>query len=135
MIVGAGHLITGPKQDDAGLVAGDFVLGKAAVGDEDREVARIDEASGGTVHLDFTRTAVDHVGRETRAVVDVEDVNLLELLKPGDLAEFAVHRDRALVFGVGGGDGCAVQLGFEKGAIHGRKGANVTAEAAWARPG
>ena len=48
--------------------------------------------------------------------------DLFELEQAGGLAKFAVHGDRSLIIGIGGGDGGAVKLGLEKGAIHGRKG-------------
>jgi hypothetical protein len=135
VLVGAGDFVAGAEEDDAGLVGGDLVFGEAAVGDDDREIAGRDEARGGTVDLDFAGTAVDDVGREAGAVVDVEDIDLLEFAEAGGLAEFAVHRDRALVFGVGGGDGGAVKLGLEEGAVHGREGKRMRNKIASASAG
>lgn len=90
------------------------------VGANDDEVALLREAGGGTVDADDTGIlfALDNVGGETVAVVDVEDVDLLIGEDVGFVHDSAVDGDRALVMEVGLGHRGAVNLAFEHADIH-----------------
>lgn len=90
------------------------------VGADNDEVALLREAGGGTVDADDAGIlfALDGVGRETVAVVDIQDVDLLVGQNIRLIHDGAVDGYRALVMEVGLGHRGAVNFAFEHADIH-----------------
>src|SRR4051812_3654209 len=77
-VAGADDAISGVDVDLAGSDAVGGFIAHLLVGDDDDEVAGVDEMGGGTVDANLTAapSAKDCVGLEAGAVGDVEDVDL-----------------------------------------------------------
>ncbi len=97
------------------LELGALVLG---VGDDDHLVPGRHQTGGRTVETDLAALTLDGVRLEARAVVDVEDGDLLVGKDVGQRHELGVDGDRADVVEVGAGDGGAVDLGLHHAAAH-----------------
>lgn len=93
---------------------------KICVGADDDEVTFLREAGGGAVDADDAGVflAADGVGRETLAVIDVQDIDLLVGQDVGLVHDGTVDGDRALIMKVGLGHHGAVNLAFEHTDIH-----------------
>src|SRR5512145_3209823 len=90
-------------------------------GGDDEQVAHGGAARGRAVDRDDAGAAfaADGVGDETLAIVDVPDVNLFVLHQVGGGQQVFVDGAGAFVMQLAVGDGGAVDLGFEQGAVHG----------------
>src|SRR5665811_78902 len=90
------------------------------VGDDDRDLARLDQEGGRPVDTDLPASCLtfDDVGRQPVAVGDVDDGHLFTGKQPGSLEESPVDRHRADVVEICLRDRHAVELGVEHGAQH-----------------
>ena len=90
------------------------------IGADDDEVAFLREAGGGAVDANDSGAALalDGVGRETLAVVDIQDIDLFVGDDVDFIEQVAVDGDRAFVMKVGLRDHGAVDLAFEHSNIH-----------------
>jgi hypothetical protein len=84
------------------------------VGDNDNGIAYVDEAGSGAVHADHAGTAgaLDNIGLETLAVVDIEDGDFLVLDKVGCIHQVFIYSDTAYIMQVGLGDLYPMYFGF-----------------------
>src|SRR5581483_855284 len=101
-----------------GRVALQLGLLVVGVGDDDYLVARLHETGGGAVEAHLAGAALDGIGLEPVAVVDVEHGDLLVLPDVGQVHEPAVERDRSDVLQVGVGHGGPVDLRLEHATAH-----------------
>ena len=120
MGVDAGDLVRVVDVDDDRRVGLEVALVVGGERGDDHLVALVDEQRGGAVHLDLARAglALDRVGDEARAVVDVPDVYLLVDEQVGLAHQLGVDRDRADVVGVAPGHRRPVDLRFQHLSLH-----------------
>src|SRR3990170_446167 len=92
-----------------------FLLGEGSIAEDDDEVAPLHQSGRRAVddHLAGAASALDDVGLEAIAVVDVQHVHLLVFEKAGGLHEFLIEGDAALVVEVRPGDPRPVNLALE----------------------
>jgi len=96
-------------------------LGHLGEGRDDEQVAHAGAACGRAVHRDHAAAALalDGVGDEAFAVVDVPDVNLFVFADVGGVEQVFVDGAGAFVVQFALRGGHAVDLGLEQGAVHG----------------
>src|SRR5690606_27144612 len=113
------HPVALVDEDDGRGVGAGVGVAEHAVGDEDDEVAGVDEVGGRAVDLDVAAPALagDDVGGEPGAVGDVDDVDLLAGQEVCGVEQVRVHGDGADVVQVGRRHGSALDLPDEHRAL------------------
>jgi hypothetical protein len=110
------ELVGFAQDDDARLVRLGFLDAHRRVGADDDLVADACLARGSTVEADDARPrlALDDVGGEALAVVDVVDLDMLVDEQAGGADQVRVDCQRALIMEVAFGDCGAMQLAAQK---------------------
>ena len=90
----------------------DLSFGVFAVANDDHNVVDFDESGCCTVDADFSRAtdAWDHVGSNSTAVGNIQDVNLFEGDHFSGLQQIQVDGDAAFVVQIRLSDSCAVDF-------------------------
>src|SRR3989304_1069161 len=111
----AGHLVARVDVNQRRPVRARLSLVELNVAEDDDAVSHGDEVGGGAVDADDARAglALDGVGLEAGAVLDVQDVHLLEREDIGGAHKLGVDGDAALVVDVRLRNGGAVDLALE----------------------
>ena len=119
-IGGADDVVAFVAVHELRLVVQQLRFAVAAIRADDHAVADGRLVRGGAVHGDDARAGfgADRVGRETFAVGQVVDLDLLVLADAGCIEQLAVDRARTLVIELGMRDAGAVKLGFQHQGLH-----------------